>query len=70
MENKVLAFLAKAVGTVLLFFIGYLLLQYFDTGKVDYTKAVRFALIYGMILVIGREIFEYFRRKKQLNIET
>ena len=65
MGNKVLAFLAKAIGTVLLFFIGYLLLQYFDTGIVDYTKAVRFALIYGMVLVVGREIYYYFKKKKQ-----
>ena len=63
MGNKVLAFFAKAIGTVLLFFIGYLLLQYFDTGIVDYTKAVRFALIYGMVLVVGREIFNYYRKK-------
>jgi uncharacterized membrane protein YbhN (UPF0104 family) len=65
MGNKVLNFLVKAVGTVVLFFIGYLVLQYFDNGIVDYTKAVRFALIYGMVLVVGREIFDYFRRKKQ-----
>ena len=31
MGNKVLILLAKAVGTVVLFFIGYLVLQYFDT---------------------------------------
>ena len=65
MGNKVLIFLAKAVGTVILFFICDLVFQYFDTGIVDYTKAVRFALIYGMVLVVGREIFNYYRRKKQ-----
>ena len=47
MGNKVLILLAKAVGTVVLFFICDLVFQYFDTGIVDYTKAVRFALIYG-----------------------
>ena len=65
MGNKVLVFLAKAVGTIVLFFICDLVFQYFDTGIVDYAKAVRFALIYGMVLVVGREIFDYFRRKKQ-----
>ena len=65
MGNKILNFLAKAVGTVVLFFIFDLVFQYFVTGIVDYTKAVRFALIYGMVLVVGREIFDYFRRKKQ-----
>ena len=54
MGNKVLAFLAKAIGTVLLFFIGYLLLQYFDTGIVDYTKAVRFGIInYSSIKILN-----------------
>ena len=65
MDNKFLILLGKAVGTVVLFFICDLAFQYFDTGIVDYTKAVRFALIYGMVLVVGREIFDYFRRKKQ-----
>ena len=65
MGNKVLILLAKAVGTVVLFFIGYLVLQYFDNGIVDYTKAVRFALIYGIVLFVGREVFDYYRRKKQ-----
>ena len=63
MGNKVLIFLAKAVGTVVLFFIFDLVFQYFDKGIVDYTDAVRFALIYGMVLVVGREIFNYYRRK-------
>ena len=49
MNNKVLIFFARAVGTVVLFFIGHLILQYFDKGIVDYTDAVRFALIFGLI---------------------
>lgn len=65
MGNKVLILLAKAVGTVVLFFICDLVFQYFDTGIVNYTKAVRFALIYGIVLFVGREIFDYYRRKKQ-----
>ena len=67
MGNKVLIFLAKAVGTVVLFFICDLVFQYFDTGIVDYTKAVRFALIFGLGTFVGREIINYFRRKKNLN---
>ena len=67
MGNKVLIFLAKAVGTVILFFIFDLVFQYFDTGIVDYTKAVRFALILGLGTFVGREIINYFRRKKNLN---
>ena len=65
MGNKILNFLAKAVGTVVLFFIFDLVFQYFVTGIVYYTKAVRFALIYGIVLVVVREIFDYYRRKKQ-----
>ena len=65
MGNKILNFLAKAVGTVVLLFNFDLVFKYFVTGIVDYTKAVRFALIYGMVLVVVREIFDYYRRKKQ-----
>ena len=65
MNNKVLIFLAKAVGTVVLFFIFDLVFQYFDEGIVDYTDAVRFALIFGLGTFIGREIIDYYRRKKQ-----
>ena len=65
MNNKVLIFFARAVGTVVLFFIGHLILQYFDKGIVDYTDAVRFALIFGLGTFIGREIIDYYRRKKQ-----
>ena len=46
MDNKFLILLGKAVGTVVLFFICDLVFQYFDTGIVDYTKAVRFALLW------------------------
>ena len=65
MGNKILIFLAKAVGTVVLFFIFDLMFQYFDTGIVDYTKAVRFALIFGLGPFVGMEIIDYYRRKKQ-----
>ena len=65
MNNKVLIFLAKAVVTVVLFFIFDLVFQYFDEGIVDYTDAVRFALIFGLGTFIGREIIDYYRRKKQ-----
>ena len=65
MGNKILIFLAKAVGTVVLFFIFDLVFQYFDEGIVDYTDAVRFALIFGLGTFIGREIIDYYRRKKQ-----
>ena len=65
MGNKILIFLAKAVGTVVLFFIFDLVFQYFDEGIVDYTDAVRFALIYGLGTFIGKEIIDYYRRKKQ-----
>ena len=67
MNNKVLILLAKAVGTVVLFFIFDLVFQYFDTGIVDYTKAVRFALIFGLGTFVGREIINYFRRKINSN---
>ena len=67
MGNKVLVFLAKAVGTVVLFFIFDLVFQYFDKGIVDYTDAVRFALIFGLGTFVGREIINYFRRKKNSN---
>ena len=65
MGNKILIFLAKAVGTVVLFFIFDLVFQYFDEGIVDDTDAVRFALIYGLGTFIGKEIIDYYRRKKQ-----
>ena len=65
MGNKILIFLAKAVGTVVLFFIFDLVFQYFDKGIVDYIDAVRFALIFGLGTFIGREIIDYYRRKKQ-----
>ena len=65
MNNKILMFLAKAVGTVVLFFIVDLIVEYLVAGIVDYTKSVRFALIYGMVLVVGREIYYYFKKKKQ-----
>ena len=58
-------FLAKAVGTVVIFFIVDLIVEYLVAGIVDYTKSVRFALIYGMVLVVGREIYYYFKKKKQ-----
>jgi hypothetical protein len=67
MGNKVLIFLAKAVGTVVILLIFVFVFQYFDTGIVDYTKAVRFALIFGLGTFVGREIINYFRRKKNLN---
>ena len=67
MNNKVLIFLAKAVGTTILFFIGHLILQYFDKGIVDFADSGRFALIFGMGTFVGREIIDYFRRKKNLN---
>ena len=67
MGNKVLIFLAKAVGTVVLFFIFDLVFQYFDKGIVDYIDAVRFALIFGLGTFVGREIINYFRRKKNSN---
>ena len=65
MDNKFLILLGKAVGTVVLFFIFDLVFQYFDEGIVDYTDAVRFALIYGLGTFIGKEIIDYYRRKKQ-----
>jgi len=65
MNNKILMFLAKAVGTVVIFFIVDLIVEYLVAGIVDYTKSVRFALIYGMVLVVGREIYYYFKKKKQ-----
>jgi len=65
MNNKVLIFLAKAVGTVVLFFIVDLIFEYLVAGIVDYTKSVRFALIYGVVLVVVREIYYYFKKKKQ-----
>ena len=43
------------------------LVQYFDKGIVDYTDAVRFALIFGLGTFVGREIIDYFRRKKNSN---
>ncbi len=58
-------FLAKAVGTVVLFFIVDLIFEYLVAGIVDYTKSVRFALIYGVVLVVVREIYYYFKKKKQ-----
>ncbi len=65
MGNKILMFLAKAVGTVVLFFIVDLIFEYLVAGIVDYTKSVRFALIYGVVLVVVREIYYYFKKKKQ-----
>ncbi len=65
MNNKILMFLAKAVGTVVLFFIVDLIFEYLVAGIVDYTKSVRFALIYGVVLVVVREIYYYFKKKKQ-----
>ena len=67
MGNRVLIFLAKAVGTVILFFIGHLILQYFDEGIVDFTDSGCFALIFGLGIFVGREIIDYFRRKKNIN---
>ena len=67
MNNKVLILLAKAVGTVVLFFIGHLILQYLDKGIVDFTDSLRFALIFGLGVFVGREIVDYFRRKKNTN---
>ena len=67
MNNKVLILLAKAVGTVVLFFIGHLILQYFDKGIVDFTDSLRFALIFGLGPFVGMEIIDYFRRKKNTN---
>ena len=67
MGNKILIFLAKAVGTVVLFFIGHLILQYLDKGIVDFTDSLRFALIFGLGTFVGREIINYFRRKKNSN---
>ena len=65
MRNKVLLFMASAVITVVIFFICALVFQYFDTGIIDYSKATRFALIYGLVLIVVREVFDYFRKKKQ-----
>ena len=67
MNNKVLILLAKAVCTVILFFIGHLILQYLDKGIVDFTDSARFALIFGLGPFVGMEIIDYFRRKKNLN---
>ena len=63
MRNRILLFLAKAIGTIVIVFICELVFQYFDTGIVDYSKAVRFALTFGLIIVVVREIFDYFKRK-------
>ncbi len=67
MNNKVLILLAKAVGTVVLFFIGHLIIHYIDEGIVDFTDSARFALIFGLGPFVGMEIIDYFRRKKNLN---
>ena len=63
MRNRILLFLAKAIATIVIVFICELVFQYFDTGIVDYSKAVRFALTFGLIIVVVREIFDYFKRK-------
>ena len=65
MRNRILLFLAGAIGTVVMFFICALVFQYFVDGIVDYSEAVRFALTYGLPIFIVREIFEYFRKKYQ-----
>ena len=67
MGNKILIFLAKAVCTVILFFIGHLILQYLDKGIVDFADSLRIALIFGLGVFVGREIVDYFRTKKNTN---
>ena len=67
MGNKILIFLAKGVGTFVLFFIGHLIIHYIDEGIVDFTDSARFALIFGLGTFVGREIINYFRRKKNSN---
>ena len=67
MDNKILIFFAKAVGTLVLFFIGHLILQYLDKGIVDFTDSLRIALIFGLGVFVGREIVDYFRTKKNTN---
>ena len=64
MRNRILLFLAGAIGTVVMFFICALVFQYFVDGIVNYSKAVRFALTYGLTLFVVREIFDYFRKKQ------
>ena len=67
MDNKILIFFAKAVGTLVLFFIGHLILQYLDKGIVDFADSLRIALIFGLGVFVGREIIGYFRRKINSN---
>ena len=67
MNNKVLILLAKAVGTVVLFFIGHLILQYLDKGIVDFTDSLRIAIIFGVGVFGGRVIVACFRRKYSTN---
>lgn len=65
MNNKFLIFLAKAVGTLIIFFVCDLIFQYFETGVPDPNKALRFALIYGGVLIVGREIYNYSKNRKK-----
>ena len=64
-NNKVWIFLAKVVGTVVIFFLCDMAFQYFDTGVINYNKAIRFAFIYGMVLVVVQELGDYYIKKKK-----
>ena len=65
MNNKVLIFIAKLVGTVVVFFLCGLVFQYFDEGVTDYYKAINYALTRGIPICIILEIFDYYRNKKK-----
>jgi len=65
MNNKVLIFLAKFVGLVVTAFIVDIAFQYFEHGLIDYYKAIRFGLIFGVVFAVGRELRDYYLRKKK-----
>ena len=58
MGNKVLNFLLKAVGAIVIFGLIYSLIEYLKHGTVDLNKAIEFGVIYGLVLVILELIFD------------
>ena len=65
MKNKILILLAKAVVTVVVFFICDSLFRYFGTGVVDYGAAARYAITMGVACFVVVELFGYYSKKKE-----
>ena len=65
LNNKVLIYVVKAVVWVLVFFILESLFQYVDTGAVDYSESVKYAVTRGLPFFVIFELIDYFRKKKK-----